>query len=75
MEFLQSDQGAEAFLRNSAIPARHAALRSSKSTSEALRKLLPTEEITNAPIPTQAQIAKAQQVIDDNWASKIPTVS
>ncbi len=75
VEFLQSDQGAEAFLRNSAIPARHAALRSKKSTSEALRKLLPSEEITNAPIPTQAQIAKAQQVIDDTWASKIPTVS
>ena len=75
VEFLQSDQGAEAFLRNSAIPARHAALRSNKSTPDSLRKLLPSEEITNAPIPTQAQIAKAQQVIDDTWASKIPTVA
>ncbi len=75
VEFLQSNQGAEAFLRNSAIPARHAALRNNKDTPKSLLELMPSEEITNAPIPTQAQIAKAQQVIDDTWASKIPTTS
>lgn len=71
IEFLQSDRGAEAFLRNHAIPARHAVLRS-KASAE-VRKLLPSEEITNAPIPTQAQIAEAQRVIDAKWADKIPT--
>jgi putative spermidine/putrescine transport system substrate-binding protein len=71
IEFLQSDQGAEAFLRNHAIPARHSVLRSKASPE--VRKLLPSEETTNAPVPTQAQLAKAQGVIDAKWAEKIPT--
>ena len=71
IEFLQSDKGAEAFLRNHAIPARHSVLRSKASAD--VRKLLPSEAVTNAPIPTQAQIAQAQRVIDEKWADRIPT--
>lgn len=71
IEFLQSDQGARAFLQNGAIPARHAVLRN--KASDEIRKLLPSEEITNAPVPTQGQLAAAQKVIDEKWASKIPT--
>ena len=44
----------------------------SKASAD-VRKLLPSEEITSTPIPTQAQLAKAQSVIDEKWADKIPT--
>lgn len=71
IEFLQSDIGAELFLRNGAIPVRTLAIRA-KGTDE-LRALLPPEAVSSAPTPTVEQMRAAQKVIDAKWASKIPT--
>lgn len=70
IEYLQSDDAAAIFLANGAIPTRHSAIR--ESGSDELKAALPTEDELNAPVPTPAQLAKAQATIDEKWTTYIP---
>ncbi len=70
IDHLQSDDAAEAFLRNGAIPARHGAI--AESGSAELRDLLPPEAERNAPVPLPSQITAAQAVVDEKWTQYIP---
>ena len=71
LEFLQSDQGAEVFLKNGAIPTRFHAI--SQFGSAKLKALLPPAASLNAPVPSISQITAAQKTVDDKWTTYIPT--
>lgn len=72
VEYLQSDQGAEQFLKGGAIPTRHAALRSDPGVSGEVKALLPDEALLDkVVIPSASQLAKAQAVVNERWNSEV----
>lgn len=72
VEYLQSDFGAERFLQGGAIPTRHGALRSDPKVADKVKALLPDEKLLErAKVPSGAQLAKAQDLVNQRWNKEI----
>jgi putative spermidine/putrescine transport system substrate-binding protein len=71
-EFLYSDEGQLLWLKGYAHPARYADLvKNNKVPSDLAARLPPAELYTKAFFPTVDQIAKAKQVITENWVKVV----
>ncbi len=68
MEYLYSDEGQLAFLEGFAHPIRFNALVAAGKVPDAMMKNLPSADAyKNVKFATQAQVAKAQKTLADNW--------
>jgi putative spermidine/putrescine transport system substrate-binding protein len=69
-EYLYSDAGQNLWLKGMARPVRLPAMISSGTVDKTLLAALPTAP-TGTTFPTQAQLTKAKQVVNDNWAKMV----
>ena len=72
VEHILSDEGALGYLTGGAMPARYAELvKANKVTADAKKNLPPDNLISQIKFMTPAQIAKANQLLTDNWGKMV----
>ena len=68
IDHITSDEGALGYIAGGAVPARYDALvKAGKVTADMTRNLPSAELIAGIKFPTQDQIAKAKEVLADQW--------
>lgn len=68
IDHIVSDEGALGYIAGGAVPARYDALvKAGKVTTEMTKNLPSAELIAGIKFPTQDQIAKAKEVLADQW--------
>jgi putative spermidine/putrescine transport system substrate-binding protein len=72
VEHILSDEGALGYLQGGAMPARYAELvKANKVTADAKKNLPADDLISQIKFMTPAQIAKANQLLTDNWGKMV----
>lgn len=72
LEYLLSDEGSLLFLRGGAIPIRFPIMSErGKVPDDLLADLPETDALAAVQIPSQAQVAKAREVVDARWRSDV----
>lgn len=72
IDHIISDEGALGYIEGGAVPARYDALVKAGKVSEEMKKNLPAPElIASIAFPSQDQIAKAKDVLADQWGTLV----
>lgn len=72
IDHIISDEGALGYIEGGAVPARYDALVKAGKVTDDMKKNLPAPElIASISFPTQDQIAKAKEVLTDQWGKLV----
>ena len=68
IDHIVSDEGALGYIEGGAVPARYSALVAAGKVTDDMKKNMPSEDlISKVAFPSQDQIAKAKEVLADQW--------
>lgn len=68
IDHIISDEGALGYIEGGAVPARYAALVAAGKVTDELKKNMPADDlVAKVTFPSQEQIAKAKEVLADQW--------
>lgn len=68
IDHIISDEGALGYIEGGAVPARYAALVAAGKVTDDLKKNMPADDlVAKVAFPSQEQIAKAKEVLADQW--------
>ena len=72
IDHIISDEGALGYIQGGAVPARYAALVAAGKGTDELKKNMPADElVAKVAFPSQDQIAKAKEVLAEQWPTLV----